>query len=267
MKTAVAVTFALAFTLPLAAKDPEPAAVTETWEPNQVRLDLLIVSVPEARALELRAKLQNPAKIAAAQEKLLALVASKKAKLIGWPTITTKSGQRCVVETTQTLRFPVEYRFEMPIPLSSGGGGAGSPRLRPEVPKLPKIEPDGTPRNTADIMFDQTDLGVTLEVEPTIGSDGMTVDMQLAPQHHHLLGFRKVPFEQNNGKIKLVVEQPDIARYMSTMNITVKSGVPVMLGFHKVQKPVGNVEIFILETTVEKILRQRPASPVEGRQR
>jgi len=43
------------------------------------------------------------------------------------------------------------------------------------------------------------------------------------------------------------------------------SGVPVMIGFHKVQKPAGNVEIFILETTVEKIPLPQPAPPPKGR--
>jgi hypothetical protein len=69
MKTLVlAASLLLPIALPAAEPEPEDP-------PLQVRFDLLIVSVPEAKALELRAELQDPARIAGAQEKLLKLVA------------------------------------------------------------------------------------------------------------------------------------------------------------------------------------------------
>lgn len=85
--------------------------------------------------------------------------------------------------------------------------------------------------------------------------------IQIAPQHIQLPGFRKIPFEQDGGKIKSVVGQPDFAVCKSNGIFPARSGVPVMIGFHKVQKPAGNVEIFILETTVEKIPFARSAPP------
>ena len=42
---------------------------------------------------------------------------------------------------------------------------------------------------TTPTAFEKRDVGVTLEVEPTIGPDGYSIDMQLAPQVVEFEGF------------------------------------------------------------------------------
>lgn len=240
---------AVLFPILLAAADPEPE------EPmKQIRFDLLIVSVPEVKALELRAELQDPARIAGAQEKLLKLVAQKQATLIGWPTVTTKSGQRCVTESVMEMRYPTEFQVPaVNVHLAGENPDATAEPKAPDAKKLPKIQADVTAHGGVPAAFEKRDAGVTFEIEPTISPDGQFVDMQLQPQHVQFLGLNKITFERKVGSDKSTVEQPTFFTTKVSTNITVKSGSRVMLSFEKIEKPVGNIEIMILQTTIEAV--------------
>ena len=228
-----------------------PAAEPGTM-PNQIRFDLLVVSVPEAKALELRAELQDPARIAGAQEKLIKLVTQKQAELVGWPTLTTKTGQRAVTEAVYESRYPVDFASA-----TAHARGHMSPTADEAEPAdakhVPKAEAAVTAYLPVPIAYEKRDVGLTFEVEPTLGSDGTTVEMQIAPRHVQFLGYHKVPFEVKEEKIISTVEQPYFSTTLISTNITVKNGSRVMLGFEKVQKPEGNIEITILQTTVEPV--------------
>jgi len=113
---------------------------------------------------------------------LRALDQKKGVDLLSAPRVTTKSGQRAVIEIVQEFRYPTE--FDPPqIPQNFGGGGSsggvGSTSTIAVFPVTP----------TTPTAFETRNTGVTLEVEPTVGSDNYTIDLNLVPQVVEFEGF------------------------------------------------------------------------------
>ena len=114
------------------------------------------------------------------QVMIRALNQKKGVDLMAAPKVTTKSGQKATI--TLNRQFPYPQAFEPPqIPQNSGGGGdnaaGGAVATDPVV--TPSFPTDFTTRN----------LGVTLEVEPQIGPDGYTIDLNLTPEVVDFEGF------------------------------------------------------------------------------
>ena len=79
------------------------------YVPRNIQIEVQIVVLPEDLALPLIPELLNEKTIEAANAKVQALLAAKKAKLIGWPMLTTRNGQRAVTEAVDEIRFVAEY--------------------------------------------------------------------------------------------------------------------------------------------------------------
>src|SRR5438132_1108077 len=96
--------------------------------------------------------------------------------LLSAPKATTKSGQRAVIEIVREFRYPSD--FTPPQVPSIGTTTTTGSQVVPVVvtPTTPK---DWQTRNT----------GVTLEVEPVVGADGATIDLNLVPQVVEFEGF------------------------------------------------------------------------------
>jgi len=101
---------------------------------------------------------------------LRALNQSKGVDLVSAPKVTTKSGQRATIEIVREFRYPSEYD----LPQVSSGGSTS--RFTPVTPTTPT-------------SFEMKPTGVTLEVEPTVGPDGYTIDLVLAPRVIEFDGF------------------------------------------------------------------------------
>ncbi|HWM23755.1 MAG TPA: Amuc_1098 family type IV pilus outer membrane protein [Chthoniobacterales bacterium] len=114
-----------------------------------------------------------------------ALNQKKGVDLLSAPRVTTKSGQRALIEIVREFRYPTQ--FEPPqVPQTVGSvstrsdstiialGGSGS-----SVPVTP----------TTPTHFETRNTGVTLEVEPVVGPDGVTIDLNLVPQVVEFEGF------------------------------------------------------------------------------
>jgi general secretion pathway protein D len=115
------------------------------------------------------------------QAVLRGLDQKKGVDLLDAPRVTTKSGQRAVIEIVREFRYPTE--FDPPqIPQTFGGGtgtfgaGGGAASVFPVTPTTPTA-------------FETRNTGVTLEVEPTVGSDNYTIDLNLVPQVVEFEGF------------------------------------------------------------------------------
>ena len=114
-----------------------------------------------------------------------ALNQKKGVDLLSAPRVTTKSGQRAVIEIVREFRYPTQ--FDPPqIPQTVGSvttrsdtggiiplGGASSVPVTPTTPT----------------HFETRNTGVTLEVEPVVGPDGVTIDLNLVPQVVEFEGF------------------------------------------------------------------------------
>lgn len=236
--------------------------------PPQVRIELLVARLPEARAAGLRAELSDPAKSSAAQDKLLAMIAKKEAELVDWPILTIRNEQLGQAANVHELRYATEYE-NAPFPAPQHGDGPAKV-AEPKAPdKADRDQPaDAGIRghmdsSVAPTAFEKRDLGVTLEAEPDLDPDGVTVRLNIAASHVTLLGWTKATTESTKlGKITF--EQAKFQTLKSKTNITIQSGRPVLLGFHKLQEPPKTVELFIVTATVLHSEPKRPDKPAKG---
>jgi general secretion pathway protein D len=101
----------------------------------------------------------------------------KGVDLMSAPSVTTKSGTRATMEVTREFIYPTE--FDPPqLPQGGGGniaiGGGGGQQI-------------ATP--TTPTAFEMRRTGVILEAEPTVGADGNTIELTLAPEVTEFDGF------------------------------------------------------------------------------
>jgi general secretion pathway protein D len=98
-----------------------------------------------------------------------ALNQQKGVDLVSSPAVTTKSGQRATIQIVREFRYPSEYD----LPQVSSAQGS---QFQPVIPTTPTA-------------FETKPVGVTLEVEPTVGPDGYTIDLVLSPRVVEFDGF------------------------------------------------------------------------------
>lgn len=114
----------------------------------------------------------------------------KGADVMNAPSIVARSGERATIEIIREFIYPTEY--EPPeIPNNFGGGGGfnngggnnnggggavGGGGAFPVTPATPTA-------------FETRNTGVILEVEPTLGDDGYTIDLRFAPEIVEFEGF------------------------------------------------------------------------------
>lgn len=112
------------------------------------------------------------------QNVMRGLSQKKGVDLMSAPSVTTKSGTRATMEVTREFIYPTE--FDPPrLPqggggLNVGGGGGGGQQI-------------ATP--TTPTAFEMRQTGVRLEAEPTVGADGNTIELTLAPEVVEFDGF------------------------------------------------------------------------------
>ncbi len=161
---------------------------------------------------------------------LRALDQAKGVDLVSAPKVTTKSGQRATVEIVREFRYPSEY--DLPQVTQSAGA----------------IYTPATP--TSPTAFEMKPVGITLEVEPTVGPDGYTIDLVLAPRIVEFDGFINYgsPINANvnyigfnsvignfvvDGTVRVtdnVINQPVFSTREVTTQVSVYDGQTVVLG-------------------------------------
>lgn len=167
-----------------------------------------------------------------------ALNQKKGVDLLSAPRVTTKPGQRAVIEIIREFRYPTE--FDPPqIPQTFGNtgngggaliGGAASPSSFPVTPTTPTA-------------FETRNTGVTLEVEPNLGPDGYTIDLNLVPQVVEFEGFinygSPISSSATNPVTGItttniitpnVINQPIFSTRKVTTSVSVFDGQTVVLG-------------------------------------
>ncbi len=125
-----------------------------------------------------------------------ALNQQKGVDLLSAPRVTTKSGQKATIEIIREFIYPTQFQppqipqnFNGGNSFNNGGGGvlggggvAGLLTGGSSSSSFP-VTPT-TPTN-----FEKRNTGVTLEVEPVIGPDNYTIDLNLQPQVVDFDGF------------------------------------------------------------------------------
>src|SRR5437899_8256985 len=107
---------------------------------------------------------------------LRGLSQKKGVDLLSAPKVTTKSGQRAVIEIVREFRYPVTFTPPQVPSITGGTGGTGTVSIEVVTPTTPQT-------------FETRNTGVTLEVEPVVGPDGVTIDLNLVPQVVEFEGF------------------------------------------------------------------------------
>ena len=105
-----------------------------------------------------------------------ALNQKKGVDLLSAPKVTTKSGQRAIIEVIREFRYPTTFTPPQVPSINAGSGGNSTVAISVVTPTTPQT-------------FETRNTGVTLEVEPIVGGDGATVDLNLVPQVVEFEGF------------------------------------------------------------------------------
>ena len=174
-----------------------------------------------------------------------ALNQRKGVDLLSAPRVTTKSGQRAVIEVIREFKYPTE--FDPPqIPQNVGGGfnNSGGGFINPLTGLLSGGGSQGsfpvTP--TTPTAFEVRNTGVTLEVEPVVGPDEYTIDLNLVPQVVEFEGFinygspiqttstNALGISTVNVITPNVINQPIFSTRKITTSVSVYDGNTVVLG-------------------------------------
>jgi len=124
-----------------------------------------------------------------------ALSQSKGVDLVSSPKVTTKSGQRATIQIVREFRYPTEYD----LPQVSATTGS---TFQPVIPTTPTA-------------FDTKPVGITLEVEPTVGPDGFTIDLTLSPRVVEFDGFINYGSPINATVAAVLLDSTTLARILS----------------------------------------------------
>ena len=167
-----------------------------------------------------------------------ALNQQKGVDLLSSPRVTTKSGQKATVEIIQEFIYPTQFQPpQIPQTIGStvttglvggvtGGSSSGSFPVTPTTPTA----------------FEKRNTGVTLEVEPVIGPDNYTIDLNLQPQVVQFDGFinygspiqtvsqNALGISTTNVLTQNVINQPVFDTRKVSTSVSVYDGATVVLG-------------------------------------
>lgn len=121
---------------------------------------------PAAGVLALAGVFTNPQ----FQVVLRAVNQQKGIDLVSAPKVTVTSGRKALINITRRFPYPQDYSPPT-VPANQGQGS-----INPATPATPT-------------SFQTRDCGVQLEVEPTVGPDGYTIELALSPQVTEFEGF------------------------------------------------------------------------------
>jgi general secretion pathway protein D len=183
-----------------------------------------------------------------------ALNQKKGIDLLSAPKITTKSGQRAVIEIVREFRYPTQFT-EPKVPDIQGRGSSSSTTT---TIALPVVGPS-TPSN-----FETRNTGVTLEVEPVVGPDGVTIDLNLVPQVVEFEGFINYGSPIRTVNPALLGFSPTTLLGTTTQAITLTDNV-INQPIFSTRKVTTNVSVWDGQTVVLGGLMREDVQKVEDR--
>lgn len=169
-----------------------------------------------------------------------ALSQRKGVDLMSAPSVTTRSGQRATIEVIREFIYPTEFdppQIPQTVGSTTGGiggvagiGGGGTSGAFPVTPTTPTA-------------FEMRPVGVRMEVDPVIGPDGYTIDLNLAPEVTEFEGFVNYGSPINTSSINgftglaetveltpNIINQPIFSTRKVTTAVTVWDGQTVAIG-------------------------------------
>ncbi|MFL6529043.1 MAG: Amuc_1098 family type IV pilus outer membrane protein [Chthoniobacterales bacterium] len=175
-----------------------------------------------------------------------ALNQKKGVDLLSAPRVTTKSGQRAEIQIVREFRYPTQFQPpQIPQSVGSNFGNGGSSIFNPLTGLFTSSGGSSgafpvTP--TTPTAFETRNTGVMLEVEPVVGPDGVTIDLNLVPQVVEFEGFINYgsPIQTTSTNIlgqqvvnvltPNIINQPIFSTRKVTTSVSVWDGQTVVLG-------------------------------------
>ena len=128
--------------------------------PKQVRVSVQYIEMAHPVMTEMLGGEETGG--AALHAKAIALLKTGEAKILETCMVVARSGQKSTVESIREEIYPTEYE-------TLGFG-------------IPSSWSNFDPPNRAIAAFDTKNTGITLEIEPSIGSEGVIVDLRFLPE-------------------------------------------------------------------------------------
>ncbi len=167
-----------------------------------------------------------------------ALNQKKGVDLMSAPKVTTKSGRKAIVRVAREFPYPTEFNAPEPPPPSTVSGTGSTVGPPPGSFVSQGVVTPSTPT-----AFETRNLGVTLEVEPIIGPDGYTIDLNLSPEVVEFDGFINYGSTINGPIFNVltqqietavltqnVINQPVFSTRKVTTSVSIWDGQTVALG-------------------------------------
>ena len=151
------------------------------------------------------------------RERMKKMMADDKAKLLETAIVIARSGQRAKAESIYEYIYPTEYD---PPELPTRVGDLG--KKGKEAGDFPMSPPNA-------VAFETRNVGTTLEVDPVLGADDRTVDLNLAPELVYPVG-ELIYGEYDSGKAKVVMKMPIFYSVRITTQVTLRVGEYLMIG-------------------------------------
>jgi len=148
---------------------------------------------------------------------LHALEQRSGANLLSAPKVTTKSGANAEIKVVKELIYPTEFELTQS---SVSGSGSGSTAII-------------TPAFVTPASFQTRDTGVILNVTPTVGPDGFSIDLVMLPQVVELsewINYGSTVVNADGSTQEMNMPQPIFHSRNITTSITIWDGQTVVMG-------------------------------------
>lgn len=152
------------------------------------------------------------ASAAPSSEALIALWKAGKGRLVATQTIVTRSGVNAQLQAVEEIIYPTEF-----------AGGATGNTNTPVQLTTPVLIPG---------VFETREVGVVVNFTPTIGPDGRTMDLVIAPEISELAETNRftATFGPENAQQLTSAEQPVFRTAKITTSVVMRDGATLVLG-------------------------------------
>lgn len=199
--------------------------------PKQLRIQVEWIEVTQATLTELMenqesiddsgAKSANDGPL---RSQLGEMINTGEAIMLDTAVTISRSGQRSKVESVREMIYPTEFRTpEWQEIVDNEEGEEGEPEEEDEVEH--EVLVIGVPVPDA---FEVRNVGTTLEVDPVLGADNVTIDLNLNPEIVFHIG--ETTHETRQGEATAEVTMPLFYTIRVTTAATLRAGEPLLLG-------------------------------------
>lgn len=146
---------------------------------------------------------------------LHALEQRSGSNLLSAPKVTTRTGSNAEIKVVRELIYPTDYEITPAQTLGTTGAQSFSPAF---------VTPTG---------FEERDLGVILNVTPTVGPDNYTIDLIMLPQVTELyewINYGSKISDGRGGLVDMDLQQPIFHSRTITTSISIWDGQTVVMG-------------------------------------